>query len=322
MKYNITINQFAIEKLGVSLDVIDLSIFDFMAAFMLSSKCTTINHNSVVYYWISPKHVIQEMPLLGINTERGINKRIDKLILSGFIERCPDNKNLKNTYFKLGKNGESYLFSTWNNSSNKTWNNSSNDNNINDNNKKEEIDKSISKKERAQELIDLWNNKTKDFTKVRKASPDILNSIDKLLKRGYSYEDMKKAIVLCNSLSDFYKGKEKGNTWRATFQWLIHNTKNKFDMILNGALHTSQEQQRIYQSIMEEGVESQSTKYIPYTEGYHLWFNENDGKYYFTGNIINLADGYTKDNRPNGAQVHQNGYTYTWNAEKKDWDVK
>ena len=71
---------------------------------------------------------------------------------------------------------------------------------------------------------------------------------------------------------------------------------------------------------MEEGVESQSTKYIPYTEGYHLWFNENDGKYYFTGNIINLADGYTKDNRPNGAQVHQNGYTYTWNATSKEWE--
>lgn len=60
--------------------------------------------------------------------------------------------------------------------------------------------------------------------------------------------------------------------------------------------------------------------YMPYTEGYHLWLNENDGKYYFTGNIINLADGYTKENRPNGAQVHQNGYTYTWNATSKEWE--
>ena len=193
------------------------------------------------------------------------------------------------------------------------------DNNI-DNNNKEEIDKSISKKEMAQELINLWNNETKDFPKVRKASPDIINSIDKMLKRGYSYEDMKKSIVLCNSLSDFYKGKERGKTWKATFQWLIHNTNDNFDKIINGALHTSQEQQRIYQSIMDEGVEAQLNKYNPYTEGYHLWLNENDGKYYFTGNIINLADGYTKDNRPNGAQVHQNGYTYTWNATSKEWE--
>ena len=193
------------------------------------------------------------------------------------------------------------------------------DNNI-DNNRKEEIDKSISKKEMAQELINLWNNETKDFPKVRKASPDIINSIDKMLKRGYSYEDMKKSIVLCNSLSDFYKGKERGKTWKATFQWLIHNTNDNFDKIINGALHTSQEQQRIYQSIMDEGVEAQLNKYNPYTEGYHLWLNENDGKYYFTGNIINLADGYTKDNRPNGAQVHQNGYAYTWNATSKEWE--
>lgn len=193
------------------------------------------------------------------------------------------------------------------------------DNNI-DNNRKEEIDKSISKKEMAQELINLWNNETKDFPKVRKASPDIINSIDKMLKRGYSYEDMKKAVILCNSLSDFYKGKERGKTWKATFQWLIHNTNDNFDKIVNGALHTSQEQQRIYQSVMDEGVEAQLNKYNPYTEGYHLWLNENDGKYYFTGNIINLADGYTKDNRPNGAQVHQNGYTYTWNATSKEWE--
>lgn len=192
--------------------------------------------------------------------------------------------------------------------------------NTNSKQDKEEIDKSISKKERAQELIDLWNNETKDFPKVRKASPDIINSIDKMLKRGYSYEDMKKAVILCNSLSDFYKGKERGKTWKATFQWLIHNTNDNFDKIINGALHTSQEQQRIYQSIMDEGVEAQLNKYNPYTEGYHLWLNENDGKYYFTGNIINLADGYTKDNRPNGAQVHQNGYTYTWNATSKEWE--
>lgn len=62
--------------------------------------------------------------------------------------------------------------------------------------------------------------------------------------------------------------------------------------------------------------------YHPHVEFPYLWQKEDDGKYYFTGNIINLSDGYTKENRPNGAQVHQNGYTYTWNAEKKDWDVK
>ena len=185
---------------------------------------------------------------------------------------------------------------------------------------KEEKDKSFSKKERAQALVDLWNNETKDFPKVRKVSPDILSDIDKLLKRGYSYEDIKKAIILCNSLSEFYKGEKRGNTWKATFQWLVHNTKNNFDRIMNGALHTSEEQQKIYQTIITKGIESLSNTYMPYVEYPYLWLRQEDGKYYFTGNIINLADGYTKDNRPNGAEVHQNGYTYTWNSETKEWE--
>lgn len=192
--------------------------------------------------------------------------------------------------------------------------------NIDYNRDKEEKDKSFSKKERAQALVDLWNNETKDFPKVRKVSPDVLSDIDKLLKRGYSYEDIKKAIILCNSLSEFYKGEKRGNTWKATFQWLVHNTKNNFDRIMNGALHTSEEQQKIYQTIITKGIESLSNTYMPYVEYPYLWLREEDGKYYFTGNIINLADGYTKDNRPNGAEVHQNGYTYTWNSETKEWE--
>lgn len=187
---------------------------------------------------------------------------------------------------------------------------------------KEERDKSLSKKEQVKELVDLWNNETRDFPKVRRLSPDIVNSIDRILRRGYSYEDIKKAIFLCNSLSDFYKGKERGKTWKATFQWLVHNTNDNFDKIMNGALHTSQEQQRIYQSVMDNGIDAHSKMYNPHTEGYHLFLNESDGKYYFTGNIINLADGYTKDNRPDGAQVHQNGYTYTWDSVSKEWKTR
>lgn len=185
---------------------------------------------------------------------------------------------------------------------------------------KEERDKSLSKKERAQELINLWNNETKDFPKVRKVSPDVLSDIDKLLKRGYSYVDMKKAIILCNSLSDFYKGKERCKTWKATFQWLIHNTNDNFDKILNGALHTSQEQQRAYVSIMSDDSTSSDEMYTPATNGTTFVWNETLNCYMYVGNINNFFDGYTNENRPNGAQFKSFGYTYTWNANTKSWD--
>lgn len=338
MKYNVVINQKAVIDNGLigKLDIIDLAIFDFVYHFFNSDfeDKVTFTKNGVEYTEIRPSLLEKEMPLLKIGTKRTFINRMNNLINAGLIERYENNSTENRSGYKKGVNFSIFEFDKPKKQNSQGYENNftppmktdSHNNNINDNiitdNNKEEIDKSISKKERAKDLVDLWNNETKDFPKVRKVSPDIINSIDKMLRRGYSYEDIKKAIILCNSLSDFYKGKERGKTWKATFQWLIHNTNDNFDKILNGALHTSQEQQRIYQSIMEEGMESQTTKYIPYTEGYHLWLNENDGKYYFTGNIINLADGYTKENRPNGAQVNQNGYTYTWNAEKKDWDVK
>lgn len=184
---------------------------------------------------------------------------------------------------------------------------------------KEERDKSLSKKERAQELINLWNNETKDFPKVRKVSPDVLSDIDKLLKRGYSYVDMKKAIILCNSLSDFYKGKERGKTWKATLQWLIHNTNDNFDKIMNGALHTSQEQQRAYISVMSCD-DSSNEVYSPTTNGTTFVWNETLNCYMYVGNISNFFDGYTNENRPNGAQFKSFGYTYTWDAVSKQWD--
>ena len=336
MKYNITINQKAVIDNGLmsKLDIIDLAIFDFVYHFFNSDfeDKVTFTKNGVEYTEIRPSLLEREMPLLKIGTKRTFINRMNNLINVGLIERYENNSHENRSGYKKGVNFSIFEFDKpakrnsqgYENDFTPPMKKDSHNNNINDNsisnNNKEEIDKSISKKEMAQELINLWNNETKDFPKVRKASPDIINSIDKMLKRGYSYEDMKKAVILCNSLSDFYKGKERGKTWKATFQWLIHNTNDNFDKIMNGALHTSQEQQRIYRSIMDEGVEAQLNKYNPYTEGYHLWLNENDGKYYFTGNIINLADGYTKDNRPNGVQVHQNGYTYTWNATSKEWE--
>ena len=49
------------------------TIFDFCASFMLSNKCTSINHDGKVYYWITAKTIIEGLPIIGISTERGIN---------------------------------------------------------------------------------------------------------------------------------------------------------------------------------------------------------------------------------------------------------
>lgn len=334
MKYNITINQKSVIDNGLigKLDIIDLAIFDFVYHFFNSDfeDKVTFTKNGVEYTEIRPSLLEKEMPLLKIGTKRTFINRMNNLINAGLIERYENNSTENRSGYKKGVNFSIFEFDKPKKQNSHGYENNftppmktdSHNNNINDNtitDNKEERDKSLSKKERAQELINLWNNETKDFPKVRKVSPDIINSIDKMLRRGYSYEDIKKAIILCNSLSDFYKGKERGKTWKATFQWLIHNTNDNFDKIMNGALHTSQEQQRAYINVMSCD-DSSNEVYSPTTNGTTFVWNETLNCYMYVGNINNFFDGYTNENRPNGAQFKSFGYTYTWDAVSKQWD--
>lgn len=104
MKYSIYINQFCWKMNDFSsLDVVDLALYDAIKSFILSDKCETIIIDHQVYYWVSPVHLIEEMPILGINTTRGINIRIDKLIGAELLERCPQNQSTKKTYVKMGR---------------------------------------------------------------------------------------------------------------------------------------------------------------------------------------------------------------------------
>lgn len=160
MKYNIHINQFCWEKNDFkSLDIIDLALFDAIRCFMISSKAETIAIDRQVYYWVSPDLLIKEMPLLGITTPRGINKRLENLIDAKLLERCPNNQSIKRSYFKMGEKYNLYMCSNENDGSSlgtivptPTWNGCSKENNtIIDNNyiEKKNIKEKIEDRESA-----------------------------------------------------------------------------------------------------------------------------------------------------------------------------
>lgn len=135
MKYNISINQLANYEKGLGLDLIDLALFDFVQSFVHSGKCECISMDDKPYFWISPQLVIEEMPILGITTTRGINLRIDHLIAAGMLLRGPENQSKRRTYLAFGPKVGDYEFSTWNGDSNQVGTNVPRINNINDNNK-------------------------------------------------------------------------------------------------------------------------------------------------------------------------------------------
>lgn len=111
MKYSITINQLAWALNHDSgLDIVDLAIFDFVRSLMNSPTCESVVINGKSYYWIEPSLAIKEMPILGIATARGMNKRLDNLIEKGLLERCPTNQSTKKTYLCAGPKYDSYIF--------------------------------------------------------------------------------------------------------------------------------------------------------------------------------------------------------------------
>lgn len=159
MKYRISINQKAVFDMGLQdkVDFIDLAIYDFITSFMLCEDCVKTNINGIQYFWIKPSLIIDEMPLLGINTTRGINNRINKLADCGLLERCPINQSLHQPYFKIGPKYKEYKFFAWNENSSlgtdfpSTWNENSDNNNNN-------IDYNINKekeniKEREKQIL-------------------------------------------------------------------------------------------------------------------------------------------------------------------------
>ena len=64
------------------------------------------------------------------------------------------------------------------------------------------------------------------------------------------------------------------------------------------------------------------SKYTPQCDGISLMWN-NVAKCYLTPfDITTLSDGYTKDNRPDGAIVMWRGYKYKWNGATKQWEIE
>lgn len=336
MKYNIIINQKAVIDNGLmdKLDIIDLAIFDFVYHFFNSDfeDKVTFTKNGIEYVEIRPALLDKEVPLLKIGTKRTFINRMNKLVNAGLIERYENNSTENRSGYKKGVNFSIFVFDKpmktdshgYENNFTPPMKTDSHNNNINDNsitdNKEEKEDKSSSKKDDymtlAAEHQQEYGDKTKNKRNVTPKDDQLFEECWKTYNRkgskakSKSYWDKlskEERLMVLPHIKAYIQVRER--RYQLDFERYLRD-KRFADVVYNG------------NSILydPERCKDSGNVYMPYTEDYHLWLNENNGKYYFTGNIINLADGYTKDNRPNGAQVHQNGYTYTWNATSKEWD--
>ena len=110
MKYTILINQFAAVNSGLDLDLIDLSIFDFIKDFANSDGCIKMQTPEGIYFWISHKLIIDTMPLLKIKTPQGIIKRIENLINAKLLNKHPNCEIYSKTLYSFGSNYDLLTF--------------------------------------------------------------------------------------------------------------------------------------------------------------------------------------------------------------------
>lgn len=128
MQYTITINQLAVISSGLNLDVVDMSIFDFIKHYAHSDRCMKLQTETGTFFWISHNVVIQELPILGITTGAGVVKRINKLIDAGLLARHPNCDLMRKTFYKFGPNYDKVCFVSHNESLQPTTNVGGSDN--------------------------------------------------------------------------------------------------------------------------------------------------------------------------------------------------
>ena len=62
-----------------------------------------------------------------------------------------------------------------------------------------------------------------------------------------------------------------------------------------------------------------STEYHPLTDSIFQYWNDERKCLMFNGYIDQLNDGYTDDNRPDGAKVAWSMYEWIWSSQTKQW---
>lgn len=258
MKYNVVINQKAVIDNGLigKLDIIDLAIFDFVYHFFNSDfeDKVTFTKNGVEYTEIRPSLLEKEMPLLKIGTKRTFINRMNNLINAGLIERYENNSTENRSGYKKGVNFSIFEFDKPKKQNSQGYennftppmktdshNNNINDNNITDNNK-EEIDKSISKKEGIdfESIVFAWNevaNEVDEISSIKALTDKRKKQISTLLKTCNSTcEELVRFIKTLPYADDWVIGKGD-KKWRIYFDWLIQNTSNWYVAGLEGNMH-------------------------------------------------------------------------------------
>lgn len=188
----------------------------------------------------------------------------------------------------------------------------------NTNSKKEDTNVS-SKKNDYQAIVDCWNEYNgKRLGKVTKLTDKRKKAIKKALEdNGVEQEQLIKLFkALPHADKWLYNPNKQHQNWKPDFDWWLSNTNGWLTKAFEGKVHL--ENPQAFASIML----GEDAPYAPQTN-YSLMWSDEYKCYIYVGMFLSmLADGYTDEDRPNGARIMLNnarGFV-VWNSKTKMWE--
>lgn len=94
-------------SLEFNLDVVDLVILRWIVDFYNTDKMMKMQVDNKVYFWVKYEAVIEDLPILNINTKDSLYRRLKKLVMCGVLEH----KTIKQGgTFSMYRFGDRYKF--------------------------------------------------------------------------------------------------------------------------------------------------------------------------------------------------------------------
>ena len=191
-------------------------------------------------------------------------------------------------------------------------------------------DKSSIPKEKLDfdEIKAKWKEICPNLSQPRMIDKKRKDAIRSLLKNNNATtDDLYKAFAMISISSYCNANHERNRTWKASFDWLIYDTKGCFNRLLEGQYAYTQSERDMAEKIKKGDYDVQSAirnayhpwgnNNIMWNDLYKCWLSIDD----FDGSVI---DGYNDENRPDGAEIvlHNARGTITWSKKDKKWNVE
>ena len=102
MQFGFYINQKAMVEMALDLNYDDIAVFEFIKSYTHSKKVEKLDVEGELYYWVSWKLIVEELPFLTIKSRYGVIRHINRLIEAGLLKRYENNGASGKSYFAFG----------------------------------------------------------------------------------------------------------------------------------------------------------------------------------------------------------------------------